>query len=196
MSKSWIRRAGTTASTLMQYCKAKHGKPTRPGVKMVELVCMGLEMDGRPCPVGVGAQHWIALNLEHIKGVARKQRKATKDARAAQPPKVAKPAGPTYDEANAPEFLSSYAWRSLRFRVLQHYGARCMCCGATPETGAVMNVDHIKPRRTHPHLALEFENLQVLCHDCNHGKANTVADFRPAPIEPEVREFLRAIARQ
>lgn len=47
-----------------------------------------------------------------------------------------------------------------------------MCCGATPATGAVINVDHIKPRKKYPHLALEISNLQILCHDCNHGKGN------------------------
>ena len=35
-----------------------------------------------------------------------------------------------------------------------------------------MNVDHIKPRRLYPGLALEKSNLQVLCADCNHGKGN------------------------
>ena len=70
------------------------------------------------------------------------------------------------------EFLESYAWRKLRMRVLLQHGPRCMCCGATPKDGAVMNVDHIKPRLTHPELALDFENLQILCGECNHGKGN------------------------
>lgn len=69
-------------------------------------------------------------------------------------------------------FLVSFEWRRLRFFVLRKYGARCMCCGASPKTGAVMNVDHIKPRKTHPHLALDENNLQVLCDACNHGKGN------------------------
>jgi 5-methylcytosine-specific restriction endonuclease McrA len=50
--------------------------------------------------------------------------------------------------------------------------------GATPEHESVMHVDHIKPRRKYPHLALVFDNLQVLCHDCNHGKGNEIFDFR------------------
>lgn len=56
--------------------------------------------------------------------------------------------------------------------VLKKRGARCECCGATPANGAVMNVDHVHPRKTHPQLALEETNLQVLCGDCNHGKGN------------------------
>jgi hypothetical protein len=71
-----------------------------------------------------------------------------------------------------PEFLESFAWRKLRMEALLKYGPKCMCCGATPATGAVIHVDHIKPRKTHPELALELNNLQILCHECNHGKGN------------------------
>ena len=69
-------------------------------------------------------------------------------------------------------FLSSFEWRKLRMQALKLYGPKCMCCGATPATGAVMNVDHIKPRKLFPQLALEINNLQILCHECNHGKGN------------------------
>lgn len=77
------------------------------------------------------------------------------------------------------EFLNSYEWRKVRLIVLKRDGSKCACCGATPATGAVMNVDHIKPRKTHPELALDTNNLQVLCHECNHGKGNwDDTDFR------------------
>ena len=69
-------------------------------------------------------------------------------------------------------FLSTFQWRKVRMEALKKYGPRCMCCGATPATGAVMNVDHIKPRKKWPSLALDINNLQILCHDCNHGKGN------------------------
>lgn len=69
-------------------------------------------------------------------------------------------------------FLLSYEWRRLRMTVLKKYGSRCQCCGATPADGKRMNVDHIKPRRKYPELALTESNLQVLCEDCNHGKGN------------------------
>lgn len=71
-----------------------------------------------------------------------------------------------------PEFLESFAWRKVRMEALLKYGPKCMCCGANPTTGAVMHVDHIKPRLTHPELALEIDNLQILCGECNHGKGN------------------------
>ena len=77
-------------------------------------------------------------------------------------------------------FLLTFEWRKLRMQALKKYGPRCMCCGATPATGAVMNVDHIKPRKKHPDLALDINNLQILCHDCNHGKGNwDQTDWRP-----------------
>lgn len=67
-------------------------------------------------------------------------------------------------------FYSSDEWRALRYAAFAAYGRKCGCCGASPETGAVMHVDHIKPRFTHPELALELSNLQILCADCNQGK--------------------------
>lgn len=95
-------------------------------------------------------------------------------------------------------FLQTFEWRRVRMVALKKYGAVCQCCGASPATGAVMNVDHIKPRRLFPHLALNVENLQVLCHECNHGKGNwDMTDWRevhqePA-IDPEALSHLRSI---
>jgi hypothetical protein len=80
----------------------------------------------------------------------------------------------------AVDFLLTYEWRKLRMQAIAHYGAKCMCCGASPETGAVINVDHIKPRKLFPKLALDFDNLQILCSVCNHGKGNwDMTDWRP-----------------
>lgn len=82
-------------------------------------------------------------------------------------------------------FLQSYEWRRLRMVVLTKRGARCECCGATPADGVRMNVDHIKPRRLFPELALTESNLQVLCDVCNHGKGNwDQTDWRQAPTTP------------
>lgn len=77
------------------------------------------------------------------------------------------------------EFLESFEWRKVRMQAIKKYGARCMCCGATPQTGATINVDHIKPRKIFPELALNIDNLQILCHECNHGKGNwDMTDWR------------------
>lgn len=97
-----------------------------------------------------------------------KSKKRTK-AKAKQPFNHQKAAG---IDVSTNEFLLTYEWRKMRMVVLKKYGARCQCCGATPATGAVIHVDHIKPRKLFPHLALNINNLQVLCHECNHGKGN------------------------
>lgn len=74
-------------------------------------------------------------------------------------------------------FFSKPEWLELRYRVLVKYGRRCMACG---ESEGEMHVDHIKPRRQYPHLALVFSNLQVLCRDCNLGKGHwDSTDWRP-----------------
>jgi 5-methylcytosine-specific restriction endonuclease McrA len=77
-----------------------------------------------------------------------------------------------HNDVKSVSFLETYQWRRLRMEALKKYGPKCMCCGATPKDGAVMNVDHIKPRKLFPELALDLGNLQILCHECNHGKGN------------------------
>ena len=79
-------------------------------------------------------------------------------------------------------FLASWEWRTLRYEVLKLHDRRCMCCGATPDDKVtVLHVDHIKPRHTHPELALDSTNLQVLCSVCNQGKgAWDTTDYRHA----------------
>lgn len=98
----------------------------------------------------------------------------------AQPPKQ------KYVDPNGPDFLTSYAWRTLRMQALKLYGPVCMCCGDSPQNGAVINVDHIKPRKHFPQLALDIGNLQILCGACNQGKANwDQTDWRPKESEFE-----------
>lgn len=70
------------------------------------------------------------------------------------------------------EFLQSFQWRKLRMLALKKYGNKCQCCGATVNDGIKINVDHIKPRKEFPNLALDIMNLQILCNVCNHGKGN------------------------
>jgi len=88
----------------------------------------------------------------------------------------------SYDEANSPNFLESREWKALRMAVLAKYGNACMCCGAKPDPARNLfaNVDHIIARRKRPDLSLCFNNLQVLCSDCNGGKLNwDETDWRP-----------------
>jgi 5-methylcytosine-specific restriction endonuclease McrA len=69
-------------------------------------------------------------------------------------------------------FYDSYEWRKLRYRALVQHGGQCMACGRTRKDGVILHVDHIKPRKKFPELQLTLSNLQVLCHECNHGKSN------------------------
>lgn len=81
----------------------------------------------------------------------------------------------------SPEFLKSKEWKALRYQALVAHGGRCQCCGACAAEGARLNVDHIFPRSTHPALALDINNLQVLCGTCNEGKSNVdTTDWRTA----------------
>lgn len=59
-------------------------------------------------------------------------------------------------------------WFRLRARVLATYGAKCMKCGSVEN----IEVDHIKPKSKFPELQWVFENLQVLCRECNVAKWN------------------------
>lgn len=78
---------------------------------------------------------------------------------------------PTFeDDKWGRRFLRSAAWRKLRLVVFARDGKRCVHCGATPESGARIRVDHIKPRIYFPQLALDPKNLQVLCDSCNGRK--------------------------
>jgi 5-methylcytosine-specific restriction endonuclease McrA len=123
----------------------------------------------------------VAFSVQHYNDPALASDRARK-ARAKSKPSKAPRGKPAF--AVTDEFLMSYEWRKLRMVVLQKFGARCQCCGATPADGVKMHVDHIKPRRFFPELALEETNLQILCEVCNHGKGNwSDKDWRPEPVD-------------
>jgi len=69
-------------------------------------------------------------------------------------------------------FYRTKAWRELRLSILLESDCSCKICGITSERGAILHVDHIKPRSLYPDLALDKSNLQVLCEDCNIAKSN------------------------
>jgi len=69
-------------------------------------------------------------------------------------------------------FLDTKEWKELRRAVVATYGRKCMKCGTTPKNPKMTHVDHIKCRKKYPELALDFNNLQVLCCRCNKQKGN------------------------
>ena len=90
---------------------------------------------------------------------------------------------------NSDEFLQSPEWKKVRRQVVAHYGRRCMRCGHTPKNPKHTNVDHIKPRKYFPLLALVFDNLQVLCGRCNKEKGNKIADYRGKTHRQRIKNF-------
>ncbi len=90
-----------------------------------------------------------------------------------------KPKKKAKKKAKKTTFYNSPEWKRLKYRVLCRYEATCMCCGASRITGAEIHVDHVLPRSKFPDLALDIDNMQVLCRDCNLAKSNIdVSDWR------------------
>lgn len=92
--------------------------------------------------------------------------------------------------------------KRLRFQIFRRDNFACRYCGRTADAGAVLEVDHIKPRaeggEDHP------TNLITACENCNSGKSDILlgaplvedvpqADFRAAMadrgMETEVEEI-------
>ena len=81
---------------------------------------------------------------------------------------------PPVDPTDADAFYSSHAYRKWSTDVLARQRAThgynfCVLCGTRE---GPFHSDHIKPRSTHPELALDTDNGQVLCEDHNMGKGN------------------------
>lgn len=187
-------KTGVKSSALPWFVTSRLSVANRQGLSDVEQACLALEKDGMPCPMDVDPESWVRDNFSYIcfkymerypnaykqkPAPAKKKSKAQKRAAAAlrrqehKPRKIKQqPVKVAGIDVTSTAFLSTYAWRKLRMEALIKYGRKCACCGATPATGAVMNVDHIKPRKLFPRLAMDITNLQVLCHECNHGKGN------------------------
>jgi len=96
-------------------------------------------------------------------------------------------------------FYKTIEWRRARYQAIKIHGNRCQLCGAGPQDGITLHVDHIKPRSLFPELCLDFNNLQVLCEDCHIAKGiEHFDDCRNdhTQVQPEkMRDFLR-IARR
>jgi len=67
-------------------------------------------------------------------------------------------------------FYKSDDWMKIRYLALKNTDGRCCCCGVSAKDGAILHVDHIKPRSRYPELELDLDNIQILCSFCNKGK--------------------------
>lgn len=151
-------------ATAIMYALAKEeGITIKPGTKMVDMV-MCLKGCGKR-PTRKKARDWLiseAARRGMLSGSEQvTQTKAKPKAKKNSIPKEA-----------SKGFLNTFEWKQLRYKAIKKHGAKCQLCGATPNDGARINVDHIKPRKKYPELALDINNLQVLCGTCNHGKGN------------------------
>lgn len=88
------------------------------------------------------------------------------------PPRTFKAKARTAQPDKIRSFYKSYEWAAARMDALERSDGRCECCGRSKHDDVVLNVDHIRPLKTHWHLRLDPENHQVLCGQCNRGKGN------------------------
>ena len=93
-------------------------------------------------------------------------------------------------------FFDSTDWQKARYAALRRYGFKCMACGISREDGAVIQVDHIRPRSKYPHLALVDTNLQPLCRPCNMGKSNIFEDDFTAVSAEQAKVIKRKNRRE
>jgi len=103
---------------------------------------------------------------------AQLKRRAAKVAFAVRTERMSDNAVAALIAKNQDPFLQSPEWKALRVQALELYGRRCAKCGQEQTRSRRINVDHIKPRKFFPELALELSNLQPLCGPCNKAKGN------------------------
>lgn len=66
-------------------------------------------------------------------------------------------------------FYSSRAWIALR-NIKRSISPWCESCEKQGALAPTEDIDHIKPRATHPELELVLKNLQGLCKECHSKK--------------------------
>jgi hypothetical protein len=168
-----------------RYLKSRIGYAQKSGKSPYDLIVLAAAKDGMHKPPEMTTKQWCKLNETRLRALANMVKKQQE---AATPNELsalwkAKKINPASDA-----FLETYEWRRVRMEALKKYGARCQCCGATAADGVRINVDHIKPRKLFPHLALSLDNCQILCQPCNHGKGNwDMTDWRDAEPIQEVQ---------
>jgi 5-methylcytosine-specific restriction endonuclease McrA len=139
----------------------------------------------KACALTISAQAKLAFEVARNNSPVKvkKRKRQTKFVEHVEP----KPLPPIGSRAwiLSQAFYKSFEWKEVRYKALKLYGAACQCCNASK--GKTMHVDHIKPRSKYPELALDLNNLQILCEDCNIGKSSwDETDWRDSPELPEI----------
>ncbi len=68
-------------------------------------------------------------------------------------------------------------WKAVRLQALRRDGWQCVKCGGRRR----LEVDHIKPVRSHPELAFALDNLQTLDAACHSRKTRIEIGLGVAP---------------
>ncbi|GGD30819.1 HNH endonuclease [Sinisalibacter lacisalsi] len=86
----------------------------------------------------------------------------------------------------------SRRWKGLRLEVLRRDGFACVMCGARGR----LEVDHIKPVRSHPELSFDLGNLQALCPSCHTRKTRVEIGLgREDPAREAWKKLVRETGR-
>jgi 5-methylcytosine-specific restriction enzyme A len=83
-------------------------------------------------------------------------------------------------------------WKALRLQALRRDGWRCVKCGGRRR----LEVDHIRPVRSHPELSFELSNLQTLDARCHSRKTRVEIGLgaEPDPRREEWRAFINELS--
>lgn len=93
-----------------------------------------------------------------------------------------------YDRHSA-AVIRSARWKSLRLRAKRRDGWKCVECKGVGR----LEVDHIKPVRSHPELAFDLSNLQTLCGSCHARKTRIECGFPElSPARAAWRDLLKS----
>lgn len=76
--------------------------------------------------------------------------------------------GTGQNEKQLHQFYQSKEWKELRNKVLESHEKVCVVCGSVHP----LRVDHIKPVRHFWEMRLDYNNLQILCDECNKEKGS------------------------
>lgn len=79
-------------------------------------------------------------------------------------------------------------WQVLRHKILERDDWQCRCCGERRR----LEIDHIKPVKTHPELAFDPSNLQALCGRCHASKTRIECGHKP--LDPKRQAWREAVA--
>lgn len=97
----------------------------------------------------------------------------------------------TYDRYGAAIYRTQQ-WKVVRLEAKRRDRFRCVECRAVGR----LEVDHIKPIRSHPELAFDLTNLQTLCASCHTKKTRIEVGFEPLnPARKAWRQLVRELHR-